>query len=52
LMFEAENDQDRLFWRREASAICRGKYANITTPIGRVLPVEAEFAYKVSNYYV
>jgi DNA polymerase I - 3''-5'' exonuclease and polymerase domains len=52
LMFEAETDQDRTFWRREASAICRGKYATITTPIGRVLPVEAEFSYKVSNYYV
>jgi DNA polymerase I-like protein with 3'-5' exonuclease and polymerase domains len=51
-MFEAETDQDRLFWRREASAICRGKYATITTPYGRVLPVEAEFSYKVSNYYV
>lgn len=51
-MFEAETDEDKLFWRREASAICRGKYATIRTPIGRVLPVEAEFSYKVSNYYV
>ena len=51
-MFDAETDEDRLFWRREAASICRGKYANITTPIGRVLPVEAEFSYKVSNYYV
>jgi DNA polymerase-1 len=52
LMFDAETDEDRTFWKREAASICKGKLAYITTPIGRVLPVEAEFSYRVSNYYV
>lgn len=51
-MYRAKEAGEREAARKRMKAITWGKYGTITTPIGRILPVDADRAYAGVNYVI